>query len=168
MKKILALIFLALLLFCGWYFASPWLAMKGLVDAARANDVAELEPRVDFPAMRASVSDQISEATQRRAGQGDGLFAEIGGALAEEVGRTVVERALTPENVGNLVVTGSLAAGLLPERLRGQAIDWDVERESFNTFRASGRFEDGTGGASLIFVRDGLGWKLTGIDLPDL
>ena len=139
--------------------------MKGLADAAAANDTAELEQRVDFPALRASASDQISEATRRRRGQG-GLVDEIGGALAERLSRAAVERALTPEMVGNMVVSGSFAAGLLPERLRGQEIEWDVERQGLDSFRAVGTFEDGTGGPILLFARDGVGWKLTGFELP--
>ncbi len=165
MKRFFALIVLILAAVGGWYFASPWLAMKGLSDAAQAGDTAELEQRVDFPALRASVSDQISEATRRRQGQG-GLLGELGGAVAEQLGRRVTDRALTPDAVGQLVASGALAAGLLPERLRGQDIDWNVERDGFDHFRAVGTFEDGTAGPILLFARDGLGWKLTGLELP--
>ncbi len=165
MKKVLAFIVLIAIIIGGWYFASPWLAMKGLSDAAQAGDTAELEERVDFPALRASVSDQISEATRRRQGQG-GLLGELGGAVAEQLGRRVTDRAVTPDAVGRLVASGALAAGLLPERLRGQEIEWDVERDGFDHFRAVGTFEDGTAGPILLFARDGLGWKLTGLELP--
>ncbi len=166
MKKLLSLLLILALIVGGWYFASPWLAMKGLADAAQAGDVAELERRVDFPALRASASDQISEATQRRRGQG-GFLGEVSGAVAERVGREVANRALTPEAVGAMVATGGFAVGLLPERLRGQEISWDVEREGFDNFRAAGTFEDGTAGPILIFARDGLGWKLTGFEIVD-
>ena len=165
MNKLLTLIVLIALLVGGWYFASPWLAMKGLADAAQDGDVAALEDKVDFPALRASASDQISEATRRRAGQG-GVLDAIGGAVADRVGREFANRALTPEAVGSMVASGAFAAGLLPERLRGQEISWDVEREGFDNFRAAGTFEDGTAGPILIFARDGLGWKLTGFELP--
>lgn len=166
MKKLVALVLLVALVIGGWYLASPWLAMKGLADAAQAGDTAALEERVDFPALRASASEQITEATRRRRGQEGGMIGELGGALAERVGRAAIDRALTPAMVGNLVATGSLAAGLLPERLRGQEIDWDVEREGLASFRAVGTFEDGTGGPTLIFARNGLGWKLTGFEVP--
>ncbi|RJY08259.1 DUF2939 domain-containing protein [Aurantiacibacter aquimixticola] len=164
MKKLLALILLAAALAGGWYFASPWWAMKSLADAAQAGDTAALEEKVDFPALRASASDQISEATRRRAGQG-GLLDGIGGVVAERVGREVANRAITPENVGAMVAGGAFASGLLPERLRGQDIGWNIERESFDYFRAIGTFEDGTAGPTLIFRRDGLGWLLTGVEL---
>lgn len=164
MKKLLTLFLLVALIVGGWYFASPWLAMKGLADAAQAGDVAELESRVDFPALRASASEQINEATQRQRGQG-GFLGEISGAVVERVGREVANRALTPEAVGTMVASGAFAAGLLPERLRGQEIAWDVERQGLENFRAIGTFEDGTAGPILIFARDGLGWKLTGFEL---
>ncbi len=167
MKKLLALVLLVALMVGGWYFASPWLAMKGLSDAAQAGDTAELEERVDFPALRASVSEQISEATRRRQGEGGGgLLDQVGGVLVERIGRATVDRALNPQMVGNLVTNGGFAAGLLPERLRGQEIDWNVEREGMDFFRALGTFEDGTAGPILLFRRDGLGWKLTGFELP--
>jgi len=164
MRKLLTLVLLIALIVGGWYLASPWLAMKGLADAARDGDVAALEERVDFPALRASASEQIAEAA-RREGQ-DGLLDQIGGAVAERVGREVANRALTPEAVATMVTTGGFAVGLLPERLRGQEISWDVSREGFDNFHALGTFEDGTAGPVLIFARDGLGWKLTGFELP--
>lgn len=163
MRKLISLLLLAALIFGGWYLASPWLAMKGLADAAQEGDVAELQERVDFPALRASASEQITRATRN---EGGGLLGEIGGAVAERVGREVAERALTPEAVGTMVTTGGFAIGLLPERLRGQEINWDVEREGFDNFRAIGTFEDGTAGPILLFARDGLGWKLIGFEIP--
>ncbi len=167
MRKLLALILLVALALGGWYLASPWWAMKGLADAAQAGDVAELERRVDFPALRASASEQISEATRRRVGQGQGgLLDSLSGVVAEQVGRVALERTLTPEAVGTLVISGTFAAGLLPERLRGQGINWSVERDGLSHFRAIGTFEDGTPGPILLFARDGLGWTLTGLELP--
>ena len=165
MKKLLALILFAVALAGGWYLASPWWAMKSLADAARGGDTAALEQKVDFPSLRASASEQIGEATRRRVGQG-GMLDGIGGVVAERLGREVANRAITPDNVGTLVASGALASGFLPERLRGQSIEWDVERKGLDTFRAVGTFEDGTAGPTLIFARDGLGWKLTGFELP--
>ncbi len=162
MKKLFALVVLVAVLVGGWYFASPWLAMKGLADAAQAGDTAELERRVDFPALRASVSEQITEATR----QERGVIGELGGIVAQQLGQRLTDRALTPEAVGQMVTSGALAAGLLPERLRGQSIDWDVEREGLDHFRAVGTFEDGTDGPNLLFARHGMEWKLTGFELP--
>ncbi|APE29119.1 DUF2939 domain-containing protein [Aurantiacibacter gangjinensis] len=161
MKKLLALIILIALAFGGWYFASPWLAMRSLADAAQAQDVAALEEKVDFPAFRASASDQLTTVAREQGGP----LGELGGALAERFGGDLIDRAVTPENVGNLVASGALIGGLVPERLRTQELGWDVERDGLDHFRAVGTFEDGTAGPILLFRRDGLGWKLTGFEL---
>jgi len=164
-KKLLALLALVALVIGGWYLATPWLAMKGVADAALEGDSAALEERIDFEALRANANAQISDAVDARAGEG-GLIDRIGGEVIERIGREVNERALTPEIMANVVVTGSFAATLLPERLRGQEIEWDVEREGLDSFRGVGTFEDGTPGPVLLFSRDGLGWKMTGFELP--
>lgn len=165
MKRLLALLLLVALVCGGWYFASPWLAMKGVADAAMDNNAAALEERVDFAAVRESANAQLGDAVREQSGQG-GLLGELGGAVAEQLGREAIDRALTPQNIGNVVRYGSLGAGLLPERLRGQELDWSVEREGLDSFRARGTFEDGTPGPVLLFERDGLGWVMTGFELP--
>lgn len=166
MRKLLALILLVALLFCGWYLASPWLAMKALADAAQAGDTAALEEQVDFPALRASAAEQITQAARRQQAEG-GIMGRIGGELLERVGPEMTERMLTPDAMGNVVMVGGLAAGLLPERLRGQELSWDVHRDGLDHFTAEGTFEDGSTGPDLIFARDGIGWKLTGFRLND-
>ncbi|MBH5322996.1 DUF2939 domain-containing protein [Aurantiacibacter sediminis] len=165
MKKLLLLIAVVGLTFLGWYLASPWWAMKSLADAAQAQDIAALEEKVDFPALRASASEQMNEEIARRRGQ-NGALGELGGALAERIGDAVIDRTITPESVSGLVASGSLVVGVLPQRLRGQELSWDIEREGFQNFRAIGTFEDGTEGPTLIFRREQLGWVVTGFDLP--
>ena len=165
MKKLIAPLLLAITLAGGWYLASPWLAMKGVADAARARDVATLEERVDFAAVKLSAQREITRQVRAQQGRG-GLIDAIGGVAAERVAREIVERTVDAENIGALVATGALAAPLIPERLRSQRIDWDVEREGLNRFRGIGTFEDGTPGPILIFERDGLGWVMTGFALP--
>ncbi len=165
MRKLLVLISLIALIFGAWYLASPWFAMNGLAEAAQDGDTAALEDKVDFPALRASTSEQITEAARRGSGQ-SGLLARVPAVVTERIGREALDRALTPETVGRMVASGTLAADFLPEQLRGQEISWGVEREGFDSFRAIGTFEDGTAGPTLIFARDGLAWKLTGFELP--
>ena len=165
MKKLLALLILAALAFGGWYFASPWWAMKSLADAARAGDTVAIAEMVDMEALRASAAEQVTEAVRRQQGTG-GMLDGFGGVVAERVGREVMDRALTPEGMGTVVASGALAAPFIPERLRNQTLEWDVERDDVDHFRGIGTFEDGTEGPTLIFERDGLGWILTGFELP--
>lgn len=165
MKKLLTLVLLVALICAGWYFASPWLAMKGVADAAMEGDSAALEERVDFEALRASVREQVADAVEAEQGRG-GVIDIVGGAVAERVGREAVDRLITPTSVANIVRYGAPAAVLVPERYRSQEISWDVEREGLEQFRAVGTYEDGSPAPILHFTRDGLGWTMTGFELP--
>lgn len=165
MKKIGVLLLFAALLFGSWYVVSPWLAMRSLSEAAQTGDVEALERKVDFAALRQSAGDQLGEVVRRQEGQG-GVIDAIGSELAERAGRAVIDQMIDADSVGTLVATGAMAAPLLPQRLQGQRIDWDVERSGIDSFRGVGTFEDGTAGPNLLFERDGLGWVMTGFELP--
>ena len=157
---------LAAALVGGWYYASPWWAMKSLAGAAQSGDIAALEQQVDFPSLRQSAGEQAQMLVQREEGRGT-LVDLIGSAAAQQAGQLVIDRVVNADNVGTLIATGAMASRFLPERLRGQAIGWDVEREGFDDFRGVGTFEDGTPGPVLLFRRDGLDWKLAGLDLAE-
>lgn len=163
MRMLIAILLLLGLAFGGWYCGSPWLAMKGIRDATRSADA--LERRIDFPALRESASLQLRGAIEAETGEGR-LLEQIGGQVAGEIAGIAADRAPTPRGVANLVTTGALAAPILPEHLRGQEIEWSVERDGFNRFRGVGTFEDGSEGPVLHFERDGLSWTMVGVDLP--
>ena len=165
MKKLPLLIAIIFLAAIGWYFVSPWLAMKGVADAAMDGDSAALEERIDFEALRASAREQLAERVDEQQGRG-GVLDVVGGAVSERIGREVIDRTVTPTTVANVVRYGAPAAGLVPEQYRSQEIDWSVQREGLDSFRAYGTFEDGTPGPILLFQRDGIGWTMTGIELP--
>ncbi|MEL1249872.1 DUF2939 domain-containing protein [Aurantiacibacter gilvus] len=165
MKKLPLLLAILFLTAIGWYFVSPWLAMKGVADAAMDGDTATLEERIDFDAMRASAREQLSDAVAAEQGRG-GLLDVVGGVVAERVGREAIDRAITPTGVANIVRYGAPVVPLVPERYRSQEISWDVQREGLNSFRAFGTYEDGTPGPNLTFSRDGLGWTMTVFELP--
>lgn len=166
MRKIFLLLSLAALIFGGWYFASPWLAMKGIVDAAEARDSAALEERIDFERLRTETStrlqSEIAEATQD-----GGLLGQIGGAIAGQLADGVVDTALTPRGITNLVTAGAVTVPLVPERFRGQELQWDVARTGLSAFDAVSTWEDGSSGPVLNFERDGIGWQLVGVELAE-
>ncbi len=165
LHKLIALIVVVGLALGGWYYASPWLAMKGIRDAAMSADAQELQSRIDFQASRASAAPQVDEAIDAQTGDGR-LLDRLEGRVARELAGLAVDQALTPRGMAALISTGALAAPLVPKRLRGQKIEWSVERDGLNHFRGVGRFQDGSAGPVLHFERDGLGWTMVGVDLP--
>lgn len=166
MKRFFALLIVFVGLAGGWYVTSPWLAMKGLRDAALDLDRAELAERVEFAAVRENLRDDLGAAVEREIAQSDGPLAHLGGALAAGVGGLAVNAAVTPNGVAALVLTGRLAGPMIPAGMRQEEIEWSVDRGGFEAFEARGRYADGRAGPTLHFARDGFRWKLVDVTLP--
>jgi len=165
-RKFFAILLLLIPVTSGvWFVASPWFAMKGIRDAAQDGDVAALERRIDFDAVRESTWLQVDSSIRAKEGP---LLEQIGGEVAADLAERALERGLNPHSIATLITIGAIADPLLPERLRGKEIEWDVERDGFDRFRGVGRFEDGSAGPVLHFRREGLGWTMIGVDLPQL
>lgn len=151
----------------GWYFASPSLAMAGLRDAALEGDKDDLAERVDFPAVRDSVKTQFKAqlAAEMTKDQTDG-FAAFGAALAMGFVDTMIDGIITPDGIKAMVENGRLKAkGASSTSEPAKPVEWDIERTGFDKFRATPKGQDKA--FAMVFKRDGLGWDLAEIDLPD-
>jgi hypothetical protein len=164
MKKLLAFVILIGLVFGGWYFISPWLAMKGIRDAAQDRDLVALEQRVDFDRVREDKNRELRNYIENETREGSAM-QRVGGIVFGELTEGAIDATMTPQGIANLVTVGSFAAPLIPERFRGQELEWDVQRDGINHFRGVGAFNDGSFGPVLYFERYGLGWKMTGFEL---
>lgn len=179
------------LLFLAWlvFLASPFVALYDLAKAVETRDLARIEERVNFRAVRTSLTRQIvGEYLKTDAGR------ELGGfdrRTAENAGAAVVdpfiERLVTPQALIDLLDDGwpqqaagnrrsassEIAFGITP------GFNADFMRRAWNVFIASqsqgfrsitiplpdGEAKDRQ--FRLTFRLSGLTWKLTGIDLPD-
>lgn len=190
MKKLVALVIALAVLVGGWWYASPLMALDGLRDAAQSGDQAELEQRVDFPALRSSVKEQLRGAlTAAMESEGDdNPLGAAGAALGLGLVDGIVDTLVTPEWVATTVTEGQrrqAQAEAVQERLPAQEtgtapprkaedppqatqreIEWEIEREGLNSFRVTTQNAVGDTGPTLLFARDGLGWDLVGIEMP--
>lgn len=164
MKKLFGWLFLAVIVGGIWFFGSQFYAANDLRQAARDGDVARLEGRVDFPAFRDSVKGQIESRIESEAEARGASLGPLGAKLAKAGTGVVVDTVVTPETVAQIIRTGQ-AAGLVISRRESEReqVAWRFERGGFNTFRLAA--EEGSG--ALVFRRDGLGWKLVGVDLDN-
>jgi hypothetical protein len=160
---------LALCVFAGWMYFSPYLAYRKLTRAADRGDVEALNDVVDFPALRTSFKENVKTAVAREiSADTDNPYAAMGGALAGMLAGTVVDAAVTPAGIaaltrGNDPTEGDAAKGDAGER-ENENVERDRRYEGLNRFAV--RYMDRESGAeqfALIMRRDGLGWKLTGI-----
>jgi hypothetical protein len=160
-KRIVATVIVLLLaLGAAWYFLSPGYAMSQLRDAAVAGDAQELEARIDFPRVREAL--KVDMRASMGTHTGDSLLS---GPLAMKMLDGLIDAVITPEAMATVVSEGRL--GKRDPAAKRDTTEWDIHRESFGRFRAAPVTPDGDNAPSMIFERDGLGWKVVEIDIPD-
>ncbi|OIN99377.1 MAG: hypothetical protein AUJ49_11270 [Desulfovibrionaceae bacterium CG1_02_65_16] len=88
----------------GLVYASPYLAVRGLRNAAEARDVDGVASRVDFPALRQSLKASLGGrlTAQLRKNPNDPLAA-IGLMFGANLVNQLVDAFLTPENIATLM-----------------------------------------------------------------
>ncbi|MXO73727.1 DUF2939 domain-containing protein [Altererythrobacter aerius] len=177
-NKLLAAVAVVAIVLAGvaWYFASPAYAMSQLKSAAESGDAAALEDRIDFPKVRESLKTQLRAAMATelaRPEMKDNPFGALGAMLAMGMVYGMVEGFVTPEGMSAMIAEGRMqrpGQSPAPAPADGaadrQPVDWTVDRDGFDRFTATPVTPDGGPAPSLVFERDGLGWKLSGLELP--
>lgn len=162
------------------YFASPLLAVRGLVSAAKAGDEAALEQRVDFPALRQSMKNEMNArlvAEMRKdLGDHDKALGGLGMLLAPSFISSAVDTLVTPKAVATMVTEAReprAADAVGQARPKTDDADDKIKRSysyrGLNTFAVTlheqGRPERRL---SLLMERRNLFfWKLAGVELPE-
>lgn len=167
-----------------WYFASPAYAMNQLKSAAESGDAVELEKRIDFPKVRESLKSQLRALMAREMAKpemADNPFGKLGGMLAMGMVDGMVEGFVTPESMAAVIEEGKVQrmnaapakeifdAANAPDYekpAQQKQVEWQIERDGFDKFTATPSTPHGEPAPSLLFERDGLGWKLSGMNLP--
>src|SRR5260370_17317662 len=91
------------------YAAGPFLAVYRLVDAVQARDVAALTERVDFLALRASLTAQIVRTYLRitgKAGRPGSLLEQFAVGVGASIADPIVTKLITPEALLDLLQNG--------------------------------------------------------------
>lgn len=179
-RKILTgVVFVAVAMLAVAYLGSPVLAVKSLVKAAEAGDEAELERKIDFPALRQSLKVEMAEVMNEEIGARSGRLGRGLGALGLALGPSLIDGAVdamvTPGVVARVVRTGRRPEPGDAQRTRDetrQPSDPELHRtmgyRDLNTFvvRLS-RKNRPEQPLRLVMTRRGLfDWKLSGVEFP--
>lgn len=158
------------------YAASPLLAARALVQAARSGDAAALERQVDFPAFRASLKDELSArmvAEMRKDSRLGGLSG-LGMMLAPTLVSGAVDAFVTPQAISAMVQEGQAPkpdlAKVEPEvgpKPESKKVRQSWSYRDLDTFAVTlTRDDQPDEQVSLLMKRRNLfSWKLAGIDL---
>lgn len=166
------------LLVGGYVYASPYITLHNLRNAIENNDAAAIERQVDFPALRESLKEQAKAAmlqSMQREMAGN-PFAALGMALAGPMVDSMVDVAVTPTGLRQLLASGRLAAQPgdpattepAAQPATSPLSNVSLGYVSINRFEVRIPPEQGSGAATrLILARSGLSdWKVTAIALP--
>lgn len=174
-KIIIAAAVVLLIAGAGWYFASPAYSMSQLRDAAVEGDEAALEEQIDFPKVRESLKKQmralLAAAIAKPENQENG-FAQMGAMLGMAMIDPMIEGFVTPESMAAMIKQGKMQRAQAPaeapaEEPQDELADWTIERDGLSRFTATPEVPTGEAAPTMVFERDGLGWDLVGIVLPD-
>ncbi|HEV2605238.1 MAG TPA: DUF2939 domain-containing protein [Microvirga sp.] len=173
--------------FVAWaaFMASPFYALHDLARAVEARDANEIAERVNFRALRLSLTKQIVDAYLVAHGRAQEIGASnrnLASAAGASLADPLVRDLLTPEAILDLLDDGwpQAKGGPPPAELAGTrfAVDWTSVGEAARLFMASE-----TRGFRKIYMPippdrpkaerftlywrlSGTTWRLTGVDLP--
>lgn len=160
------------------YVGSAIWSAKGLVEAARSGNGAEILSRTDLPRLKRSLTDQILAAYLDRLGAKRPV-KPLERVLANTYGASIVDalvsKMLTEENLTKLLRTGAVANISQDAQFGNLA---SLSSLDTSTLRLLGRIspvklvefaimlgdDRDSGGISLHFEGDG--WKLSGVQMP--
>jgi len=161
------------------YAAGPFLAVYRLVDAVQARDVAALTERVDFPALRASLTAQIVRTYLRitgKAGRPGSLLEQFAVGIGASMADPIVTKLITPEALLDLLQNGRPPTMENVPSIEGLSSDAlrNLWRVYVNSELGIGRFfvivpvdKPEAESFRLQFCLRGWTWKLCGIEIPE-
>jgi hypothetical protein len=162
---------LAILACGGWYFGSPYYTLKSIRDAVEAKDGAAVASYVNFPELRKDLKKDLSNLIAEEAKKEPGM-ASIAGAFGSAFVDKMIDEVVTPDGVTKVFAQQIGKAGAKTDADKATETnksdeDFEIVRNGFSEFIIKNKPKDGkTEQGGLVFGRDGLGWKLVGVDLP--
>ncbi len=176
MKKwLIAGLCLLLVLLAAYTAAGPYLAVNGIRNVVASGDYGKLSYFVDFEKLRENVTPQIQARITRDIQQrlGSGSAADMASGVATAISAPVIDAMVSPLGVATLLTGSTLARKITGEKNKdGKAQAEDPLKDARTRYVSMSRFTatvTSDEGKPLVFVfeRDGLRWKLSGLDLPD-
>ena len=172
MKKLLPWLAGLLVIFAIYLYASPYIALYNIKNAAEQKDADKLSGYIDFPSVKQSIKDQVKAAMVEELAASDEQdgFEALGTMLAAAMIDPIVDGVVTPDGVALMLQGQELDFGLDDKttkdepKVKDTDIDYKAGYLSFNRFKVQIiDADDSNESLDVIMHRDGLSWKVTRI-----
>jgi hypothetical protein len=180
MKKLYIFLFSIAVLAAGfWLYTGPQRALRDIKVAADAGDVEGIRERVDVPAVKESLKEQLSAVMMKKLENDkdlqDNPFGKLGMLFAGKMVEGMVDAAVTPTHLAALI-KGNRSAAFSKDsepakEEASQPLDSKADLEG--TYNSTDRYtlklldkQTHKETVALTMHRDGLSWKLTSVQLP--
>jgi hypothetical protein len=150
-----------------WYFASPAYTLSRMKAAAESNDPDAMSAYIDYPTLRDDMKSDLMEQIMAQAEKDTSGFGALGMALGTAMIGPMIDGMVSPAGMkAAFSANGNKVAGAqrakTPKALQMKE-DMLIKRRGLSEFVVTSKSEPDGG---MIFKRHGLGWKLSGVDLP--
>jgi len=160
-----------------WIYAMPYLAVRGMKKAVEDRDAVALADYVNFPALKESLKASFTAQMVKSTGEElkDNPFAALGVAMANVLAIPMIDSLVSPEGLAAMMSghkpSPSYPNEEKPSEMRSGASDDEpivkMGYENFNRFTVSTSDKSHpTMVVTMVYLRDGLSWKLSAIRLP--
>lgn len=174
MKRKISIVVVLLVVFCGYFFASPYLAMSSIKDGIMEGDSETLEEYINFVSVRQGLKDQFNAVVMEKAAaeSKDNPFGALGMVFATKIIEGAVDSFITPDGLSRLSQGNAepqMKAG--GSSGAGQGEKDEVFGNASYGFTSLSRFtvrvpSDNADEVIFTLRRSGLSWQLTKIALP--
>lgn len=163
-----------------YLFASPYIALHQIKNAAQKGNSDELASYIDFPSVRQSFKDQLNaQMVKEMANQkndNDG-FAALGAMFASVMVDKMVDALVTPQGMTLMLQGKDFKQSELnrnPSEVKedmpssNENIDYSLSYQSFNRVNVTlhNKQKPEKGNATVKMERDGLSWKIKAFEVP--
>ncbi|WP_413501619.1 DUF2939 domain-containing protein [Psychrobacter maritimus] len=173
MKKFLPWLVGLFVIFAIYLYASPYLVLNNIKNAAQQGDADKLSGYIDFPSVKQSMKDQVKAAMVEEIAASDEQdgFEALGTMLAAAMIDPLIDGLVTPDGVALMLQGQKLDFDLnndKPEdkpKAKNEDIDYKAGYLSFNGFKVQIiDANDPDESLDVIMHRDWLSWKVTRIN----
>ncbi|WP_310425311.1 DUF2939 domain-containing protein [Chamaesiphon sp. VAR_48_metabat_135_sub] len=156
----------------GGAYYSPYLTLNNMKNATENRNPDALSQEIDFPSLRVSIKDNIkAQILKQIAGARTATTAKMTPELVEKMVGPTIDKLVTPEGIEQLMQDKVPGAKIDLSNLDRDMAKSDIKMgyESLDRFVVHITDKvDRSKDVSLILKRDGLAWKLAGIDISKL